>query len=125
MITDRVAAAPVDRKASIKPGALLTAAPAKAGAHPSAPETSEAWVPAFAGTSVSCALNRRQGPPDIGHQIGLALEPGRQPHQRVADAEHLALLGLQPRMRRGRRMGDQALRIPEIVRDVDELQRIQ
>src|SRR4051812_12311168 len=119
MITDRVAAAPVDRKGSMAPGVLSTAAPAKAGAHPSAPEASEKWVPAFAGTAVCCALNRRQGPADIGHQIGLALEPGRQPHQRVADAEHLALLGLQPRMRRRRRMSDQALRIAEIVRDVD------
>src|SRR4051812_22674679 len=66
-----------------------------------------------------------QGAVDVGEQVGLGLEPGRQAHEPVADAERLALLGLQPRMRRRRRMRDEALRIAEIVLDIDQPQRVE
>ena len=42
----------------------------------------------------------------------------------VADAELGALLRLEPLMRRGRRMGDQALGVAEIVGDAHELERV-
>ena len=51
-------------------------------------------------------------------------EPDRQAHQPVADAELGALLGLEPLVRRRRRMGDQALGVAEIVGDAHELERI-
>ena len=43
----------------------------------------------------------------------------------VADAERRALLLLQPLMRRRRRMRDEALRVAEIVGDLDDLKRAQ
>src|SRR5262249_61998110 len=70
-------------------------------------------------------LNLRQGPFDVGDEIGFAFEPSREAHQRVADAERLALLRLEPRMRRRRRMRDEALRIAEVVRNVDEGQCVE
>ena len=53
------------------------------------------------------------------------LEPGREPHQAVADAELGALLRRQPLVRGRRRMGDQALGVAEIVGDADQLERIE
>ena len=47
------------------------------------------------------------------------LEPGREPHQPVADAEFGALLRRQPLVRGRRRMRDQALGVAEIVGDAD------
>ena len=70
-------------------------------------------------------LNMSHRPLDVAEQIGLGFEPGGKAHQAVAYAEFGALLGLESRMRCRRRMGDQALRIPESVRDVDEPQRIE
>src|SRR3954449_12267896 len=70
-------------------------------------------------------LHPLQGAVDVGEQVRFGFEPGRQAHEPVADAERLALLGLQPRMRRRRRMRDEALRIAEIVRDIDQPQRVE
>ena len=47
------------------------------------------------------------------------LEPARQPHHAVADAEILALLGLEPLVRGRRWMRDQALGVAEIIGNLD------
>ena len=59
----------------------------------------------------------------LDHIVGM-LEPARQPHQAVADAELGARRRRQALMRRGRRMGDQALGVAEIVGDAHELERV-
>ena len=53
------------------------------------------------------------------------LEPGREAHHPVADAELGALLRGETLMRRGRRMRHQALGVAEIVGDLCELERIE
>src|SRR5687768_1889129 len=58
-------------------------------------------------------------------QVLRILEPDRQPQHPVGDAEALPLLRREPLMRGGGGMGDEALRIAEIVRDVDELEAVQ
>src|SRR6202007_2252955 len=70
-------------------------------------------------------LNLTQRPLDVIEQVGLRFEPGREAHQRVANAELGPRLGLKTRMRRRRRMGDEALRVAEVVRNVDEPQRVE
>src|SRR5271165_5482083 len=64
-------------------------------------------------------------PAQIGDQIALGFEAGREAHQLIADAEFGARLRLEPRMRGGRRMGHEALRVTQIVRDVDQPQRVE
>ena len=73
-------------------------------------------------TAASDFIQRRQQ--ILDHVVGV-LEPGRKPHQPVADAELGALLRRQPLMRRRRRMRDQALGVAEIVGDADELERVE
>ena len=58
-------------------------------------------------------------------QIVAVLEAGREPDKALADAEFGARLRRQPLMRRGRRMGDEALGVAEIVRDPRQLQRVE
>jgi hypothetical protein len=53
------------------------------------------------------------------------LEPGREANKALADAEFGARLRRQPLMRRGRRMGDEALGVAEIVGDPRDLQRVE
>ena len=64
---------------------------------------------------IFCALNVLQRPLDITEQVGFGFEPGRKAHQTVADPELGPLLGLEARMRRCRRMGDETLGIAEII----------
>src|ERR687896_535368 len=58
-------------------------------------------------------------------QIIRMLEPGGEADKALADAELGARLRRQPLMRRGRRMGDEALGVAEIVGDARDLQRIE
>ena len=58
-------------------------------------------------------------------QIVGMLEPGREADEAFADAEFGARLRRQPLMRRGRRMGDEALGVAEIVGDARDLQRVE
>ena len=53
------------------------------------------------------------------------LEPGREANETFADAEFGARLRRQPLMRRGRRMGDEALGVAKIVRDPRDLQAVE
>src|ERR1700756_4179577 len=62
---------------------------------------------------------------EILDQIVGMLEPGGEADEAVADAEFGARLRLQPLMGGGRRMGDEALGIAEIVGDARELERIE
>ena len=66
-----------------------------------------------------------QRPQQILDQIVGVLEPDRQAHQPVADAELGALRRRQPLMRGGGRMRDQALGVAEIVGDGDQLEPIE
>src|SRR6185437_6180027 len=67
-------------------------------------------------------LQRRR---EILDQIVRVLQPRREADEAVADAELGARVGLQPLMRGGRRMGDDALGVAEIVGDPCELQRVE
>ena len=69
--------------------------------------------------------NRFQRPRQIGKQIGFGFKPRRKPDQPVSDTEHGALLGFEARMRRRRRMRHEALRVAEIVRDIDQPEPIE
>src|SRR5215469_3883309 len=69
-------------------------------------------------------LNQPQRAFDVAEQIGFGFEAGGKAHQTVADSELCTVLGLEPRMSRCRRVSDKALRVSEIVGDVDESQRI-
>src|SRR4051794_35627196 len=87
----------------------------------------DAWVkPAHdelesgAGLFSYCIQSRQQILDDV---VGM-LEPDRQAHQAVADAEFGALLGLQSLVRRRGRMGNQALGVAEIVRDPHQPERV-
>ena len=53
------------------------------------------------------------------------LESDREADEAFADAEFGARLRRQPLMRRGRRMGDEALGVAEIVGDPRKLQRVE
>jgi hypothetical protein len=64
---------------------------------------------------LAATLYMSQGLFDVVEQVGLRFEPGREAHQRIADAEFGPRLGLEPRMRRCCRVGDEALRVAEIV----------
>src|SRR6266699_3760258 len=70
-------------------------------------------------------LNMLQSLVDVVEQIGLGFEPGGETHERVADPELGPCLRLEPRMGRGRRVSDETLRVAEIVRYIDEPQRVE
>src|SRR5438128_295497 len=57
-------------------------------------------------------------------QVLDVFNPDRQSQHAVAYADRGALLGGEPLMCRRRRVGDQALRVAEIVGNVDDFQRI-
>ncbi len=73
----------------------------------------------------SADLNALQRPLDVREEIGPGFEPGREAHQGIRYAELGARLGCQSRIGRRRRMGDKAVRIAEVVRDVVEPQQIE
>ena len=81
-------------------------------------------VTATARAPTARASHRFQRRQHVLDQIVGVLEPARQPHHAVADAEVGALLRLEPLVRRRRRMGDQALGVAEIVGDAHELERV-
>ena len=58
-------------------------------------------------------------------QIVGVFEPGRESDKAFADAKFGARFRLQPLMRRGRGMGDEALGVAEIVGNPRDLQRIE
>ena len=77
------------------------------------------WVtpsanPPYDSDGASRLLERRR---QILDQIVRMLEADREADEAFADAELGAVLGLQPLVRRRRRMGDEALGVAEIVRD--------
>ena len=76
----------------------------------------------FASDSPSRLLQRRV---QILDQIVGMFEPGGEADKTFADAEFGARLRRQPLMRRGRRMGDEALGVAEIVGDPRQLQRVE
>ena len=73
----------------------------------------------------SNTLNMEQRLLDITEQIRFGFEPGGKAYEAVANPELGSLLGFETRMRRRCRMSDEALRIPKIVRDIDEPQRVE
>src|ERR1700682_4752500 len=58
-------------------------------------------------------------------QIVAVLEAGGEPDKTLADAEFGAAFRRQPLMGGGRRMGDKALGVAEIVRNPRQLQRVE
>src|SRR3989442_15117043 len=58
-------------------------------------------------------------------QIIDMFEPGREADETFADAEFGTRFRRQPLMRGGRRMGDEALGVAEIVRDARDPQRVE
>src|ERR1035437_2135992 len=67
-------------------------------------------------------LQRRQ---QILDQIVAVFEAGREPDKTLADPEFGARLWRQPLMRGGRRMGDEALGVAEIVGNPPQLQPVE
>ena len=62
---------------------------------------------------------------EIRDQIRTVFDPGGDPHQSLADAECLTV-SLFHRPMRGRvGVGDQALGVAEIIRDIDDLEAVQ
>src|SRR6185437_12934180 len=61
---------------------------------------------------------------EIGDEVGGILDPDREPHQPVIDAQRGAVFGLQAMMRRRRRMRDEALGVAEIVGNLDQSERV-
>src|SRR5690349_11508929 len=70
------------------------------------------------------ASNRRERLVEIGDEVGWILEPDRQPHQAVVDAQGAPFRRFEAVMGRGGGVRNQALAIGEIVRDEDEPERI-
>jgi len=66
------------------------------------------------------ALHDGESPLQVGTQIGGVLEPNRQPHDAIADAELGALFGPHTLVRGGRGMCDQALRIAQVIGNIDQ-----
>src|SRR5947209_10481785 len=67
---------------------------------------------------------RGQATLQVLDQIFDILDPNRQAQHPVAYADRRALLRRETLMGRGRGMGDQALRVAEIVGNVDDFERV-
>src|SRR5580693_5010006 len=62
--------------------------------------------------------------PQILDQVFDVLEPDRKPEQAWPDSERRALVGLETLMRRRLGVGDQALRVAQIVRNAYDRERV-
>src|SRR6185437_9647931 len=70
------------------------------------------------------ALRRLQRLIEIRDEVGGFLEADGQPHQPIIDAKRLPLFRPQPMMRGGGGMRDKALAVAQVVRDLDQLERV-
>ena len=61
---------------------------------------------------------------EVVDEVADVLEADRDAQHAVGDADRGARLGRQPAVRRRRRVGDERLRVAEVVGDVDDLQRV-
>src|ERR1700686_3431489 len=76
------------------------------------------------GNAVDRGSRRLERLIEIGDEVGRILEPYRKAHQPVADAEYLPVFRLQPMVRGGGGVRDQALAVAEIVGDLDQPDRV-
>src|SRR5436309_7626041 len=69
-------------------------------------------------------LDRGERGNEVFHDIVGMLQPAREPHQSIADAELCARGWREALVRGGRRVRDQALGITQIVADLHERERV-
>src|ERR1700732_2254305 len=70
------------------------------------------------GNAVDLESHRLERLVEIGDWVGRILDPDRKAHQPVADAEYLPVFRLQPMVRGGGGVRDQALGVGEVVGDL-------
>ncbi len=76
-------------------------------------------------TAQAPTSDHRQGMRQVAQQVVRILDPQRQTHKAGRDAQQRLLVIRQALVRGGGGMGDDGFRIPKVVGDLDDLQRVQ